>query len=449
MKFKPHKYQAEAIKEVMAKSSVGLFLDMGLGKTAITLTAIADLIALEEVKRVLVIAPLKTAQNTWGTEVEKWDHLSGLRVSLILGTPKKRLSALDAEADIYVINRENVVWLCELDRKWDFDMVVIDELSSFKNPSAKRFKALRKMMPFANRVVGLTGTPAPNGYMDLWSEIYLLDRGARLGRTVGSYRQTYFHPVRMNGHVVYEWGLNKGAQEMIDKSLSDICMSISAEDALPDLPDSVTTNMYVQMDSSERKLYDRFGKDRVLPEIDVVGLQAASVRGKLLQMANGFVYDEDKKAHFIHHHKIDALRELVEAANGRPVMVFYSFVEDRLRILHEFPEAVELKGDKEYKDWNAGKIPMLVTHPASAGHGLNLQDGGNILIWYGLPDSLELYQQGNKRLHRQGQKKTVYIYHILTKDTYDEDIPVALMKKEQVQDSLLQALKARIMQWET
>lgn len=446
MKFEPHSYQQVAIKEIMDKPSTGLFLDMGLGKTAITLTAVADLIALEEISKVLVIAPLKTAQNTWGTELEKWDHLSGLTMSLVLGSAKQRLAALDAEADIYVINRENVVWLCELKRDWDFDMVVIDELSSFKNSAAKRFKALRKKIPMAKRVVGLTGTPAPNGYMDLWAEVYLLDRGARLGRTIGVYRQSYFHPVKMNGHVVYEWGLNKGAKEMIDKHLTDLCMSIKSDDVL-DLPEFVETDMYVDMSASERRIYDRFGRDRVLPEIDVVGAQAATVRGKMLQMANGFIYDDDKTAHFIHNHKIEALKELVEAANGRPVMVFYSFIEDKRRILEEFPEARELKTDADYRAWNRGEIPVLVAHPASAGHGLNMQDGGNIMIWYGLPDSLELYQQGVKRLHRQGQKNTVYIYRILTKNTHDEDILRSLARKERTQDSLLQALKARISQW--
>lgn len=446
MEFRPHSYQQIAIKEIKSKPSVGLFLDMGLGKTAITLTAVSDLLALEEVSKVLVIAPLKTAQNTWGAELEKWDHLCGIKMSLVLGSAKQRLQALEKEADIYVINRENVMWLCELQREWEFDMVVVDELSSFKNASAKRFKALRKKMPLTKRVVGLTGTPAPNGYMDLWSEVYLLDRGARLGRTIGLYKQAYFHPVKMNGRIVYEWGLNTGAKRLIDRRLADLCMSIKASDVL-DLPEFVESDMFVEMEPAERKLYDRFGRDRVLPEIDVVGAQASTLRGKMLQMSNGFIYDEEKTAHYIHNHKIEALKEIVEAANGRPIMVFYSFVEDKRRILAEFSEAKELKGDAEYRAWNEGRIPILVAHPASAGHGLNMQDGGNIMVWYGLPDSLELYQQGIKRLHRQGQKHTVYIYRILTKGTHDEDILKSLMRKELTQDSLLQALKARIKQW--
>lgn len=446
MLFKPHDYQRVAINEIKTKKGTGLLLDMGLGKTVITLTAVADLLVLEEVSKVLVIAPLQTARNTWGDEIAKWDHLNKLRVSLILGTAKQRLEAIDAEADIYVINRENVQWLCDSLDKWPFDMVVIDELSSFKNPSAKRFKALRKKMPYAKKVVGLTGTPASNGYMDLWSEMYLLDAGARLGRTIGMYRQAYFHPARMNGHVVYDWALNKGAKELIDNKLSDLCVSMKAVDFL-DMPDRVETEIYVTMDESEKKLYDRFGKDHVLPDKNVVGVNAATVQGKLLQMANGFVYDEDKNIHSIHNHKLEALEELIESANGKPVLVYYSFLADKQNILDKFPEARELKGPDDIKEWNAGHVKLLLAHPASAGHGLNLQEGGNIMIWYGLPWSLELYQQANARLYRQGQKNTVYIYHILTKDTHDIDVLNALKRKNTTQEALLEALKARVRQW--
>lgn len=417
-----------------------------MSKTVITLTAVADLIATEEVNKVLVIAPLQTARNTWSTEIEKWDHLKGLRISLILGTHKQRMEALATSADIYVVNRENVMWLCDSISKWPFDMVVIDELSSFKNPSAKRFKALRKVMPYVKRVVGLTGTPASNGYMDLWSEMYLLDRGERLGRTIGIYRQCYFHPTKMNGHVVYEWALNRGCKEIIDNKLSDLCMSMKAVDYL-DMPDRVETEVYVEMNKAERKLYERLGKEQVLPEQGVIASNAAALQGKLLQMANGFVYDEDKVAHDIHHHKIDALSELIEAANGEPVLVFYSFVEDKNRILKEFPEARELKGPEDVKNWNAKKIPILLAHPASAGHGLNLQEGGSIVVWYGLPWSLELYQQANARLYRQGQKNTVKIYYILTKDTHDADVLSALRSKDLTQEALLKALSARIRKW--
>ena len=394
----------------------------------------------------LVIAPLQTARNTWGSEIEKWDHLSSLRLSLILGDVKQRRAALEEEADVYVVNRENVVWLCEELKDWPFDMVVIDELSSFKNPSAKRFKALRKQIPFAKRVVGLTGTPAVNGYIDLWSEVYLLDRGERLGRTIGMYRQSYFHPGRSNGHVVYEWVMNRGAKEIIDDRLSDLCVSMKAVDFL-EMPDRVETDVYVEMCPAEKKLYDQFGRDHVLPDMDIVGANAAVVQAKLLQMANGFIYDEDKTAHHIHSHKLEAVDEIIEAAGTRPVLLFYTFIEDKNRLVERFPEARELKTKADVDDWNAGKIPLLITHPASTGHGLNLQEGGNIVVWFGLPWSLELYQQANARLYRQGQKNTVYIYHILTKDTHDTDVLRALKSKNLTQEELLRALKAKMSQW--
>lgn len=394
----------------------------------------------------LVIAPLQTARNTWGSEIEKWDHLSSLRLSLILGDVKQRRAALEEEADVYVVNRENVVWLCEELKDWPFDMVVIDELSSFKNPSAKRFKALRKQIPFAKRVVGLTGTPAANGYIDLWSEVYLLDRGERLGRTIGMYRQSYFHPGRSNGHVVYEWVMNRGAKEIIDDRLSDLCVSMKAVDFL-EMPDRVETDVYVEMCAAEKKLYDQFGRDHVLPDMDIVGANAAVVQAKLLQMANGFIYDEDKTAHHIHSHKLEAVDEIIEAAGTRPVLLFYTFIEDKNRLAERFPEARELKTKADVDDWNAGKIPLLITHPASTGHGLNLQEGGNIVVWFGLPWSLELYQQANARLYRQGQKNTVYIYHILTKDTHDTDVLRALKSKNLTQEELLRALKAKMSQW--
>lgn len=394
----------------------------------------------------LVIAPLQTARNTWGSEIEKWDHLSSLRLSLILGDVKQRRAALEEEADVYVVNRENVVWLCEELKDWPFDMVVIDELSSFKNPSAKRFKALRKQIPFAKRVVGLTGTPAVNGYIDLWSEVYLLDRGERLGRTIGMYRQSYFHRGRSNGHVVYEWVMNRGAKEIIDERLSDLCVSMKAVDFL-EMPDRVETDVYVEMCAAEKKLYDQFGRDHVLPDMDIVGANAAVVQAKLLQMANGFIYDEDKTAHHIHSHKLEAVDEIIEAAGTRPVLLFYTFIEDKNRLAERFPEARELKTKADVDDWNAGKIPLLITHPASTGHGLNLQEGGNIVVWFGLPWSLELYQQANARLYRQGQKNTVYIYHILTKDTHDTDVLRALKSKNLTQEELLRALKAKMSQW--
>lgn len=449
MKFIPHPYQAAAISKIVHDKSAGLFLDMGLGKTVITLTAISNLITLEEVHKVLVIAPLQTARNTWPDEKDKWDHTRRLRMSLVLGTSQQRLDALGEEADIYVINRENVVWLCEaLNRldTWPFDMVVIDELSSFKNSSAKRFRALKKVIPLSSRVVGLTGTPASNGYMDLWSEMYLLDRGERLGRTITSYRQIYFRPGKSNGHVVYEWKLRQGAKIAIDSKLKDLCISMKATDYI-DMPDRVETDVFVTMSEAERKIYDRFGRDHIIPEKDIVGLSAAAVQNKLLQMANGFAYDEDGKTHHIHDKKLEALEELREAA-ARPVLVFYSFIADRDKLLERFPDARELKNRKDLEEWNKGNIPMLITHPASAGHGLNLQEGGNIIIWYGLPWSLELYQQANARVYRQGQKnKTVYIYRILTRDTHDADVLRALEHKNVTQEELLKSLEARIKGW--
>lgn len=447
--FTPHDYQRVAIEQIINNKSAGLFLDMGLGKTAITLSAIKHLIYEEfEVSKVLIIAPLQTALSTWTSERDKWEEFKDLRISLVLGTLAQRKKALATEADIYVVNRENVQWLCEYcDKDFPFDMLVVDELSGFKNPSSKRFKALRKKLPFFSKVVGLTGTPAPNGYSDLWSQVYLLDRGTRLGKTVGKFRQAYFYPAWSNGHIVYKWELLNGAKEIIDEKLSDLCVSMKAVDFLK-MPQRIDTELYVEMTSKERKLYDKFGRDHVLPEEEIVGASAAAVQGKLLQMANGFAYNEEKVAIPIHEHKLEALEELVEASQGQSILVYYSFVEDKKRILERFPNARELKGAEEVKAWNEGKIPMLVAHPASAGHGLNLQDGGNTLVWYGLPWSLELYQQANARLYRQGQTKPVTIYHLLTKGTHDIDVLNALKNKDATQEALLKALKARIKEWE-
>ena len=451
MRFDPHEYQTYAIKRIEDNDNVGLFLDMGLGKTVVTLTAIDNLIKDLAVSKVLVIAPLQTAWNTWTTEQKKWDHLKDLRISLVLGDAKKRRAALKADADVYVINRENTQWLCdECGKSWPFDMLVVDELSSFKNASAKRFKALRKQLPYFYRTVGLTGTPASNGYIDLWPEVYLLDRGERLGKSLGQYRQTFFHPGRGNGQIVYEWKLNSGAKDAIDERLSDLCVSMKSVDFIK-MPERIDSELFVQMDEKERKVYDQFGKDHIvsLEGVDIVSANAATLSGKLLQMASGFVYETGtENVVDIHRHKLEALEELKEAAQGQSLLVYYEFVEDKRRILGAFKDAVELKGRKEIESWNAGRIPMLVCHPASAGHGLNLQDGGHIVVWYGLPWSLELYQQANARLYRQGQKETVMVYHLLTKDTYDEDVLKAIKNKDATQEALLAALKARIKEWE-
>jgi len=451
VEFIPHDYQKRAIDEIVNNKSTGLFLDMGLGKTVITLTAIDRLIYEEfQVDKVLVIAPLQTALNTWSTELGKWQHLQRVSISLILGTAKQREKALKTQADIYVINRENIQWLCDYykESEWPFDMLVIDELSSFKNPSAKRFKALRKKIPFVSKVVGLTGTPASNGYLDLWSEIYLLDKGERLGKTISQYRCNYFKPGRRNGYIVYEWMLNKGSKELIDNKLKDLCISMKATDYI-NMPERIETEVYVEMTEKERKIYDQFARDHVLPDKAIVGTNAATVQGKLLQLASGFVYDENQIAHPVHEHKLEALEELKEASMGRPILVFYSFVEDCNRVLARFRDARCLSSTNGVASWNRGEIPILLAHPASAGHGLNLQDGGNIVVWYGLPWSLELYQQANARLYRQGQKNTVYIYHILTKNTHDIDVLNALKRKNLTQEELLRALKARIKEWET
>lgn len=400
-----------------------------------------------DIKKVLVIAPLKVAQSTWPGEVEKWDHLKHLKISKVLGTAKEREAALKKKADIYIINRDNVVWLCEkLGKEWDFDMVVLDELSSFKSSTTKRFRALRKLRPLWERVVGLTGTPVPGGYINLWPEVYLLDLGERLGKTLTQYKDNYFTPGKRNGHIVYEWKLRPGAKEQIDEKLIDICVSMSAVDWL-EMPDRVDIEHIVEMDCKTTEVYAQFARDHVLLDMggeDIAGVNAAVVSGKLCQMANGFIYDEQKKAHYIHDLKTEALEEIVEAAQGQPVLVFYNFIEDLERIKAAFPKAVVLKTEEDITQWNGKKIEMLVCHPASAGHGLNLQDGGNILVWFGMPWSLELYQQANARLYRQGQTKTVFIYHIITKSTRDEDVMAALASKDTTQKALLESLKARI-----
>jgi len=445
----------------MAHPRCGLFLQMGLGKTVVTLTALRRLMFDEfAVSKALVIAPLNVARDTWTRETAKWDHLSDLRIAKVLGTEKERIAALSAPADIYVINRENVVWLVEWlareKKPWPFDAVVIDELSSFKSATAKRFRALRRVIGQARVVIGLTGTPAPNGYIDLWPQVYLLDRGERLGGTVSAFRNTYFSPGAHKGHIVYEWKLKPGAKDQIDTTLSDICLSMKAEDWVH-LPDIIFRETVVRMSPEERAVYDRFQNDRVLPLLGealsdpenftslVAGDTAAITANKLLQMASGDVYDDAGGVFHIHDRKLDALADIIEAANGEPVLVFYSYKPGAAAIRKRFPDAVQL-GDcgmttPELIDhWNAGEIPLLLCHPASAGHGLNLQEGGHIVVWYGLPWSLELYQQANARLHRMGQKQAVVVQHILCEDTIDERVLDALRRKDATQNALLDAL---------
>lgn len=444
MKYKAHGYQKKATERILQQKRVGLFLDMGLGKTVITLTAIKELIEDFAIWKVLVIAPKRVAEDTWSREHEKWDHLSGLRISKVLGTPAQRMKALKAEADIYVIGRDNVKWLVELmGKSWPFDMVVIDELSSFKNPSAQRFKALRKVIPASDRVVGLTGTPSPNGLMDLWAEIYLLDRGERLGTTISAYREKYFRAGARNGYIVYKWEPYSYSQKEIERKISDICMSMSAEDYL-ELPERIDNEIKIRLSEKEMKQYNQMERDQLLRIDDetVVALNAAAVMNKLLQMANGSVYADGDDVVRIHEKKLDALEEIIDTT-GEPVLVFYSFRHDLEAIKKRIPDARELESSEDIARWNQGEIPVLLCHPASVGYGLNLQDGGHVIVWYGLTWSLELYQQANARLFRQGQQKAVIIHHLIAEGTVDEQVMRALQHKDTSQSALLAALKER------
>lgn len=399
-----------------------------------------------EIEKVLVIAPLRVAQDTWAKEAAKWEHLKHLRVSRVLGPAEARLAALNAGADIYVINRENVPWLVESAPKWPFDMVVIDELSSFKSHQAKRFKALRKVLGRVKRIVGLTGTPAPNGLIDLWPQVYLLDRGERLGKTVGAYRSRYFVPDRSNGHIVYSYKLMLGAEEAIHGKLSDLCMSLRKEDYLS-LPGQIYETIELTPPPALLKRYKQFERDRITEAMDddgeIVALNAASLTGKLLQFANGAIYDAEKGVHAIHDVKLDALEELIEAANGEPVLVFYAFQHDRDRIKTRI-DCRELRTGEDIDAWNRKEIPVAIAHPASVGHGLNLQEGGHIIIWFGLTWSLELYQQANERLNRPGQTNVCRIYHLVLKGTHDERVLEALKNKDTSQRALIDALRRTV-----
>lgn len=445
MKYKPHNYQQFATDFILNQSICCLMLDMGLGKTVITLTALWQL-ALDsfDVSRVLVIAPKRVAEDTWPKELAKWEHLTGLTSSLVLGSAAERKAALQRKAFLYIINRENVAWLVK-NHYWDFDMVVIDELSSFKSNKAERFKAMKKVRPMVTRIVGLTGTPAPNTLLDLWPQMYLMDMGQRLGRFIGGFRDRFFLPDKRNREIIYSYKPREGAEDAIYALISDICISMKAADYL-DMPERIDNRIEVSMSPKERKLYDDFQKDMVLSigdeELDAAN--AASLSNKLLQMANGAVYGEDKKVLPIHDRKLDALEDLVEAANGKPLLVAYWYKHDFQRIKARFKNARCIDTAKDIDDWNAGQIPLALIHPASAGHGLNLQDGGCTIVWFGLTWSLELYQQLNARLWRQGQKHTVVIHHIITKGTHDEDVMRALENKDTRQSALIEAVRARI-----
>lgn len=446
MEFVPHKYQEKAIDFVIENPAAGLFLDMGLGKTIITLTAIEELKNnYLDVSKVLVIAPKRVAEDTWTTEHTKWDHLDNLKVVKVLGNPKQRKAALGEDADLYIITRDNVKWLVEyLGKNWDFDTVVIDELSSFKNNQSKRFKKLKTVRPKIKRIIGLTGTPAPNGYEDLWSQLYLLDRGERLGKTITQYRKDYFNLLPRHGYNEYE--LKKESKEEIDNKIKDICISMKAKDYLT-LKEPLYINRKAKLTNKEFDTYKKLEKDAVLEfeEGDVTALSAAAVTNKLLQLANGAVYTDEREVKQIHDAKMDVLEELIEEAQEEPILVFYNFKHDKNRIIEKYGDDVRvLETEKDIKDWNSKKIKILLAHPASAGQGLNLQEGGSIIIWFGLNWSLELYQQANARLYRQGQKEAVRIFHIITEGTVDERVLDVLKGKNMRQEDLLRRLKAEM-----
>lgn len=447
MKYVPHDYQTYATEFIEEHPVAAVLLDMGLGKSVITLTAIKNLcLDTFEVQKILVIAPLRVARDTWKAELEKWEHLRCIKYSVAVGTEAERKAALQKPANLYIINRENVGWLIEQSGlPFDYDMVVIDELSSFKSHQAKRFRSLMKVRPTVKRMVGLTGTPSSNGLMDLWAEFRLLDMGKRLGRFITHYRDEFFRPDKRNGQVIFSYKPKDGAEEEIYRRISDITISMKSTDFLQ-MPECVINEVEVSLSDKEMKMYNGLKKDLVLAiankEIDAVN--AGALSNKLSQMANGAVYDEDKNYIEIHDRKLDALEDLIEQSNGKPVLVAYWFKHDLERIKKRFTVR-EIKTSKDIVDWNNGSIPVAVIHPASAGHGLNIQEGGSTLIWFGLTWSLELYLQTNARLWRQGQKsKTVVIHHIITKGTTDEQIMKALRTKETTQDALMEAVKAEI-----
>ena len=447
MQYNPHSYQQFAAEYIETHPVAAVLLDMGLGKTSITLTALADLLFDSfEIHKVLVIAPLRVASVTWSAEIEKWEHLNILQYSVAVGTEAERLTALNAQADIYIINRENVQWLIEKSGvPFDFDMLVVDELSSFKNYQSKRFKALMKVRPKVKRAVGLTGTPSSNGLMDLFAEFKLLDMGARLGRFIGQYRTGYFSPDKRNGQIVYSYKPLPNAEQQIYEKISDITISMKSTDHLK-MPELISTQYEVELSEEEKKKYEELKKDLILqlPDGEITAANAATLTGKLSQMANGAVYSDDESILQIHDRKLDALEDIIESANGKPVLVAYWFRHDLERIRKRFAVR-EIKTSRDIADWNNGSIPVAVIHPASAGHGLNLQSGGSALVWFGITWSLELYQQTNARLWRQGQTaETVVITHIIAKGTIDERIVKALKMKDTSQSALIDAVKANL-----
>lgn len=448
MNFEPYPHQRAGINWIISHPACALFWGMGTGKTVTTLTAVDRLLHdYLEPGPVLVIAPKRVAENTWAKESRKWEHLRHLRISKIMGTPAQRRAALKTPADIYVINRENVVWLVDtLDLCWPFPIVVIDELSSFKSAQAKRWKALRRVRGRIRRIIGLTGTPRPNGLEDLWPEMYLLDSGERLGRTLTAFRSRYLLPDKMNGHVVYSYRPKDGAEDEVYDRLSDLCMSIRKEDVLS-LPGQIYEDVILDPGLGLLKKYRKFEREQVLQCLDadqqIVAGSAAALTNKLLQFANGAIYDEAGSAHWLHDVKLDALEEMVEAAGGDPVLVLYAYQHDADRI-RERITCRALDKPEDIDAWNRGEVPVALAHPASIGHGLNLQDGGHIIIWFGLSWSLELYQQANERLNRPGQKNVCRIYHLILKGTHDERVLAALSRKEKGQAAAIEALRLEI-----
>ena len=456
MKFTPHEYQRYCGEQIIQKPNIALWLDMGLGKTVITLTAIHELKYYRfEVRRALVIAPKKVAEATWSNEASKWEHLQQLRVSVVLGNMRQREAALAVEADVYVINRDNVAWLVDyyargLNGRWPFDCVVLDESSSFKNPKAVRFKKLKTVRPRIKRLIELTGTPTPHGLMDLWSQIYLLDGGERLGRTLTAYRESYFVPDKRSATVIWSYKPRDGAEETIYKRIADLCVSMKASDYLT-LPDCISEEIPVKLDAAAQAAYDRLERDTLLavdPETVITASSAGVLTNKLLQLCDGAVYDEEGKVVVVHDCKLEAFMETVEQLNGQHALVFYNFQHDKERLIQALSKThlrVRVyEGQQDERDWNAGLIDILLAHPASCAYGLNLQQGGHHVIWFGLTWSLELYQQANKRLHRQGQEHPVILHHLAVQGGVDEDVLRALSGKEKAQEGLLCALKARI-----
>ncbi len=446
--YKPYAYQKFIADFIISHTEAGVFADMGLGKTVSTLTALNNI--RWDWNKALIIAPKRTALETWPQEIEKWEHLNNLTYSVVMGNAKERLKAINEEADIYITSRDLVVKLVEYfkNKPWPFDCVVIDELSSFKNSGAKRFRALKKIRPRIERIIGLTGTPASNGYIDLWAECFLLDGGKALGRTKTLFLDTFFTPGRRMGHVIYDWKLKENAESDIQKRLVPLCVSMKTEDYL-ELPERLDIELKVEMPKDIKEMYNAFQKEQFMQIDDTAidAVNAAALMTKLTQFSSGMVYDEFFNMKHISDYKLEALDELIEKAGeeGENVLLFYNFRHEKDRILHRYKDAVDINEEGAIKKWQEGKIKILLAHPASAGHGLNLQSGGAISIWYTLPTSLELYQQACKRLHRMGQTKVVRNYIMLTKDTYDEEIYYRILQgKEKIQNVLIESLKAKL-----